>query len=92
VGSPEPLLTWTFWSGRPDLIPYGSCPVKRSGHAFWGVVSPLLLGVLAGPLAAASGLETAALGQVVGLTGLARGRDDRGRGRSPRVSGLVRAG
>src|SRR5690242_20645871 len=31
-------------------------------------------------------------GQVVGLTALARGRDDRGRGRSPRVSGLVRAG
>ena len=72
------------------MIPYGSCPVKRSGHAFWDVVSSLAVGHAGWPAGHGQRAE-AALGQVVGLTALAWGRDDRGRGRSPRVSGLVEA-
>jgi hypothetical protein len=57
-----------------------------------GVALRLILGIPAGPLAGAGGLGgEGGAGQVVGLTALGWGRDDRGRGRSPRLSGLVRA-
>ena len=58
---------------------------------FSGVLFLLMVGMLSSPLAVVGGLGGGGAGQVVGLTVLARGRDDRGRGRSPRLSGLVAA-
>ena len=76
-------------SGRPDLIPYGSWLVKPPGKgSLLGAGRMLISGMFVSP----PGGRQAGLGmfdQVTGLTALWWGRDDRGRGRSPRLSGLV---
>src|SRR5215467_9024127 len=79
------------WQHARELIPYGSCLVKRSGRICWDVL-PAGVGHAGWPFGGCQRAGDIGVGQVVGLTALAGGRDDRGRGRSPRLSGLVEAG